>query len=89
MVFALVSIFFKASLEVLSEEVITEQLQKRFESNQIYTYIGDILVAVNPFTNLGLYSGVHQKRYVGRSRFENSPHIFAIADAAHQVSLFN
>lgn len=76
-----------ASLEVLSEDVITEQLQKRFESNQIYTYIGDILVAVNPFTDLGLYTGQHQKRYVGRSRFENPPHIFAIADAAHQVQL--
>lgn len=75
-----------ASLEILSEEAIGEQLQKRFESNQIYTYIGDILVAVNPFTNLGLYTGQHQKRYVGRSRSENPPHIFAVADAAHQVN---
>lgn len=72
-------------MEVLSEDVITEQLQKRFESNQIYTYIGDILVAVNPFMNLGLYTGQHQKRYVNRSRSENPPHIFAIADAAHQA----
>lgn len=69
----------------MSEEAIGEQLQKRFESNQIYTYIGDILVAVNPFTNLGLYSGQHQKRYVGKSRSENPPHIFAVADAAHQA----
>lgn len=65
-------------------------MQKRFESNQIYTYIGDILVAVNPFINLGLYSKQHQKRYIGRSRFENPPHIFAVADAAHQVNfIFN
>lgn len=69
----------------MSEDAIGEQLQKRFESNQIYTYIGDILVAVNPFTNLGLYSGQHQKRYVGKSRSENPPHIFAVADAAHQA----
>lgn len=33
-----------------------EQLQQRYELNQIYTYIGDILVAVNPFANLGMYS---------------------------------
>lgn len=44
-------------------------------------------MAVNPFTNLGLYTGQHQKRYVNRSRSENPPHIFAIADAAHQVCL--
>lgn len=75
-----------ASLESLSEEIITEQLQRRYESNRIYTYIGDILIAVNPFTNIGLYTGQYQKRYVGRSRCENPPHIFAIADAAHQVN---
>lgn len=77
--------FSPASLEALSEDVITEQLQKRFETNQIYTYIGDILVAVNPFKDLGLYTGIHQKKYVNRFRSENPPHIFAIADAAHQA----
>lgn len=33
-----------------------EQLHCRFQQNQIYTYIGDILVAVNPFIDLGLYT---------------------------------
>lgn len=74
-----------ASLEILTEDAIGEQLLKRYESNQIYTYIGDILVAVNPFTNLGLYTGQHQIRYAGKSRSENPPHIFAVADAAHQA----
>jgi len=35
---------------------IVEQLQCRFQQNQIYTYIGDILLAVNPFIDLGLYT---------------------------------
>ncbi|KAG4070138.1 hypothetical protein HA402_013381 [Bradysia odoriphaga] len=74
-----------ASLEILTEEAIGEQLLKRYESNQIYTYIGDILVAVNPFIDLGLYNGQHQLRYAGKSRSENPPHIFAVADAAHQA----
>lgn len=47
-----------AALDLLSEDAIVEQLQKRYEQAQIYTYIGDILVAVNPFTNLGLYTGL-------------------------------
>ncbi|PNF20373.1 hypothetical protein B7P43_G12424, partial [Cryptotermes secundus] len=47
-----------AALDILSEDGIVEQLQHRFEQNQIYTYIGDILVAVNPFIDLGLYTDV-------------------------------
>lgn len=74
-----------AGLEILSEDAIVEQLQKRYESNLIYTYIGDILVAVNPFTSLGLYTSQHQHRYGGKARSDNLPHIFAVADAAHQA----
>ncbi|XP_001660540.2 myosin-IIIb isoform X7 [Aedes aegypti] len=74
-----------AALDVLTEDTIVEQLQKRFENNQIYTYIGDILVAVNPFSKLGLYTTFHQKKYSGKTRSDNPPHIFAVADAAHQA----
>lgn len=45
-----------ATLEVLTEDAIVEQLQKRYSQNHIYTYIGDILVAVNPFTDIGIYT---------------------------------
>ncbi|XP_011146962.1 myosin-IIIb isoform X2 [Harpegnathos saltator] len=76
-----------AALDMLSEEAIVEQLQHRYEQTQIYTYIGDILVAVNPFTNLGLYTGIEQKRYKGQARSDNPPHIFAVADAAYQALL--
>jgi myosin-3 len=47
-----------AALDLLSEDAIVDQLQNRYERSQIYTYIGDILVAVNPFINLGLYTGM-------------------------------
>ncbi|XP_072749225.1 myosin-IIIb isoform X1 [Anoplolepis gracilipes] len=76
-----------AALDMLSEEAIVDQLQHRYEQTQIYTYIGDILVAVNPFTNLGLYTGIEQKRYKGQARSDNPPHIFAVADAAYQALL--
>lgn len=74
-----------AMLDTLSEDGITKQLQTRFECNQIYTYIGDILIAVNPFANIGVYSHHYQRRYVNSSRSDNPPHIFAVADAAHQA----
>ncbi|XP_068982765.1 myosin-IIIb-like isoform X2 [Bombus flavifrons] len=76
-----------AALDMLSEDAIVDQLQHRYEQTQIYTYIGDILVAVNPFTNLGLYTGIEQKRYKGQARSDNPPHIFAVADAAYQALL--
>ncbi|KAL4703000.1 hypothetical protein ACJJTC_008778 [Scirpophaga incertulas] len=76
-----------ATLEVLTEEGIVEQLQKRYNQNQIYTYIGDILVAVNPFTDIGIYTKKSQQIYQSRCRSDNPPHIYAVADAAHQALL--
>ncbi|XP_071445450.1 myosin-IIIb-like [Hetaerina americana] len=73
-----------ASSEMLSENSIVESLQRRFERGQIYTYIGDILVAVNPFTDLGLYTEDEQRRHMGAARSSNPPHIFAVADSARQ-----
>ncbi|CAH0724788.1 unnamed protein product, partial [Brenthis ino] len=74
-----------ATLETLTEDAIVEQLQKRYNQNQIYTYIGDILVAVNPFTDIGIYTTRTQQSYQGRCRSDNPPHIYAVADAAHQA----
>ncbi|XP_022821739.1 myosin-IIIb-like isoform X2 [Spodoptera litura] len=74
-----------ATLEVLTEDAIVEQLHKRYTQNQIYTYIGDILVAVNPFTDVGIYTTKTQQIYQGRCRSDNPPHIYAVADAAHQA----
>ncbi|XP_059045349.1 myosin-IIIb-like isoform X2 [Achroia grisella] len=74
-----------ATLEALTEDAIVEQLQKRYNQNHIYTYIGDILVAVNPFTDIGIYTTKSQQLYQGRCRSDNPPHIYAVADAAHQA----
>lgn len=74
-----------ASLDILTEDSIVDQLKKRYDSKQIYTYIGDILVAVNPFEDLKVYGPQYQRRHVGQARSDNPPHIFAVADAAHQA----
>ncbi|XP_076858866.1 myosin-IIIb isoform X3 [Brachyhypopomus gauderio] len=72
------------NLEVLDEETIITHLQKRFEQLQIYTYVGDILIALNPFQNLNIYSPQFSYLYHGAKRSDNPPHIFATADAAYQ-----
>uniref|UniRef100_A0A8C5RAM1 non-specific serine/threonine protein kinase n=1 Tax=Leptobrachium leishanense TaxID=445787 RepID=A0A8C5RAM1_9ANUR len=72
------------NLEVLEEETIIHQLQTRYADLQIYTYVGDILIALNPFQNLSIYSPQFSKLYHGVKRASNPPHIFASADAAYQ-----
>uniref|UniRef100_A0A8C6Y9U1 Myosin IIIA n=1 Tax=Naja naja TaxID=35670 RepID=A0A8C6Y9U1_NAJNA len=73
-----------ANLEILDENTITEELEKRYNRSQLYTYVGDILIAVNPFRNLDLYSTKHSRLYMGAKRTCNPPHIFAMADTAYQ-----
>ncbi len=46
----------KNRLSLFEKDSIVTQLFNRFMQGQIYTYIGDILLAVNPFTNLGIYN---------------------------------
>ncbi|XP_037613510.1 myosin-IIIa isoform X1 [Sebastes umbrosus] len=73
-----------ATLEVLDENTVTEQLQSRYGRDQIYTYVGDILIAVNPFHKMDIYTPEYTKMYIGAKRTANSPHIFAVADVAYQ-----
>uniref|UniRef100_A0A4X2MDG4 Myosin IIIA n=1 Tax=Vombatus ursinus TaxID=29139 RepID=A0A4X2MDG4_VOMUR len=73
-----------ATLEVLDEKTVSEQLQKCYSRDQIYIYVGDILIAINPFQNLDLYSTKHSKLYIGAKRTANPPHIFAVADLGYQ-----
>ncbi|KAK9953574.1 hypothetical protein ABG768_017558 [Culter alburnus] len=73
-----------ATLEVLDENTITEQLQRRYAKEHVYTYVGDILIAVNPFQKTELYTPEHSKSYIGAKRTSNPPHIYAVADIAYQ-----
>ncbi|XP_078137393.1 myosin-IIIa [Sander vitreus] len=73
-----------ATLEVLDENTVTEQLQTRYGQDQIYTYVGDILIAVNPFHKMEIYTSQYTKMYIGAKRTVNPPHIFAVADIAYQ-----
>ncbi|KAK6620264.1 hypothetical protein RUM44_006665 [Polyplax serrata] len=74
---------------VLLDEITTEKfiqnLQKRFASGRIYTYIGEVCVSVNPYSAKNIYGPETVAQYSGREMFENPPHIFAIADSAHKV----
>ncbi|KJZ77553.1 Myosin-1 [Hirsutella minnesotensis 3608] len=70
-------------LSKVSNEAINENLKKRFEGAEIYTYIGHVLVSVNPFRDLGIYTDQVLESYKGKNRLEMPPHVFAIAESSY------
>ncbi|KAF2756601.1 hypothetical protein EJ05DRAFT_532504 [Pseudovirgaria hyperparasitica] len=67
----------------ISNEAINDNLKKRFENAEIYTYIGHVLVSVNPFRDLGIYTDQVLNSYRGKNRLEMPPHVYAIAEASY------
>ncbi|KDQ63241.1 hypothetical protein JAAARDRAFT_53467 [Jaapia argillacea MUCL 33604] len=70
-------------LTTITNESINENLQKRWTNGEIYTYIGAVLISVNPFKDLGIYGEEVLERYRGKNRLEVPPHVFGIAESAY------
>ncbi|KIJ53794.1 hypothetical protein M422DRAFT_89243, partial [Sphaerobolus stellatus SS14] len=74
-------------LTTISNESINENLQKRWTSGEIYTYIRAVLISVNPFRDLGIYTESILASYRGKNRLEMPPHmpphVFAIAESSY------
>jgi myosin heavy subunit len=71
----------------LSEPVILQNVHVRFAQDRIYTYVGPILVSVNPYRPLPLYDLATLQRYVGSQLGEQPPHLFALAERAYRGML--
>ncbi|CAB0036224.1 unnamed protein product [Trichogramma brassicae] len=72
----------------LNERTLLDNLRARFEAGNIYTYVGSILIAVNPFKFYPIYNPKYVKLYQNRRLGTDAPpHIFAIADAAYHSML--
>lgn len=57
----------------------------RFEKGRIYSYIGEVVVSVNPYRAMNIYGRDTVEQYKGRELYERPPHLFAIADAAYKA----
>ncbi|KAK7945068.1 hypothetical protein WMY93_000796 [Mugilogobius chulae] len=67
----------------MTEAGLLRNLQLRHKQGIIYTYIGSVLIAVNPYQDYPLYTNEQIKLYHGRKLGELPPHIFAIAEACY------
>ena len=70
-------------LDEISMEAFMANLELRYKKERIYTYIGEVLVSMNPYKTLNIYDKDKIADYSGRELYERPPHIFAIADAAY------
>ncbi|KAF7239177.1 Unconventional myosin-Id [Varanus komodoensis] len=72
-------------LDAVSMPEFMANLRIRFEKGRIYTFIGEVVVSVNPYKNLNIYGRDMIEQYKGRELYERPPHLFSIADAAYKA----
>uniref|UniRef100_A0A673H2J8 Unconventional myosin-Ib-like n=1 Tax=Sinocyclocheilus rhinocerous TaxID=307959 RepID=A0A673H2J8_9TELE len=57
-------------IEPLSEDTFIENLKKRFDHNEIYTYIGSVVISMNPYKSLPIYTAEKVEEYRNRNFYE-------------------
>eukprot|EP01088_Endostelium_zonatum_P014079 TRINITY_DN294_c0_g2_i1.p1 TRINITY_DN294_c0_g2~~TRINITY_DN294_c0_g2_i1.p1 ORF type:complete len:1666 (-),score=459.95 TRINITY_DN294_c0_g2_i1:2-4921(-) len=71
------------TLTNLTEHLLLENLSVRYRKKLVYTNCGTILVAINPFERLDIYTQKIVQQYVGKRIGQEPPHIFAVGEDAY------
>jgi myosin heavy subunit len=69
-------------LENYSEGIILHHIRTRFSKGLIYTFVANILVAINPYKSLDIYGiKVMEEAYqsIRRTEAKMKPHVFSVA----------
>uniref|UniRef100_A0AAX7VAA2 Myosin IXA n=1 Tax=Astatotilapia calliptera TaxID=8154 RepID=A0AAX7VAA2_ASTCA len=74
-------------LPELNERTLLDNLRSRFRQEKIYTYVGSILIVINPFKFLPIYNPKYVKMYDNHTLGDLEPHIYAVADVAYHAML--
>ncbi|XP_023669835.1 unconventional myosin-Ie isoform X1 [Paramormyrops kingsleyae] len=71
-------------LTKINEDAIVENLKKRYMDDYIFTYIGPVLISINPFKQMPYFGEKEVEMYQGAAQYENPPHIYALADSMYR-----
>ncbi|XP_011875420.1 PREDICTED: neither inactivation nor afterpotential protein C isoform X2 [Vollenhovia emeryi] len=78
-----------AALDILTEDAILDELREKLRRGEYHTFIGDILLILNPNEEHDIYNVYHHAKYQCKSRSDNAPHIYSVADSAFQDVMLN
>ncbi|ODM97208.1 Unconventional myosin-XV [Orchesella cincta] len=67
----------------LSEPALIWNVKERYNAGEIYTYVGSILISVNPYKMFDIYGLPIVKKYEGKVLGALPPHLFAISSSAY------
>jgi myosin-1 len=71
----------------IQEAAIVENLKKRYLDDLIFTYIGPVLISVNPFKQMPYFTDREVEIYQCAASYENPPHIWALSDHMYRNML--
>ncbi|XP_064390451.1 unconventional myosin-Ie-like [Halichondria panicea] len=71
----------------IQESAIVENLKKRFFDDLIYTYIGPVLISINPFKQMPYFTDKEVEIYQCAASYENPPHVWALTDNMYRNML--
>eukprot|EP00516_Mucochytrium_quahogii_P004452 CAMPEP_0203755414 /NCGR_PEP_ID=MMETSP0098-20131031/8869_1 /ASSEMBLY_ACC=CAM_ASM_000208 /TAXON_ID=96639 /ORGANISM=" , Strain NY0313808BC1" /LENGTH=1902 /DNA_ID=CAMNT_0050646867 /DNA_START=366 /DNA_END=6074 /DNA_ORIENTATION=- len=76
-------------LDQVHEPGIIDLLRRRYAVDKIYTNVGDILIAINPFKATSLFSPsvMHEYAETGRESMELPPHPYAVINGAYRTMI--
>ena len=65
-------------MDQLTEDAMWQNISIRFPIDRIYTYIGAVVVSVNPYKRVDIFGQKQIESYKGRYMYEMPPHIYAV-----------
>ncbi|KAJ7398543.1 Unconventional myosin-Ia [Pitangus sulphuratus] len=74
-------------LEPLNEDSFINNLKKRFDHNEVYTYIGSVVISINPYRSLPIYTPEKVEEYRNRNFYELSPHMIHASPVVQCVNM--